>query len=177
VPTSRRISAVAAVVVLASALAGCGGDKTDSGSGTTGSSGDYCATIQSIKDDVSNGSLDNLSQADFDQLRDKVGDLEASAPADVADDWQSLGDYLGQFDSLLSDAGISLDDLQSLQSGDLPPGVDTATITRLATKLSALGTSTNIDAADKAISASAKKDCDIDLDGGGASPASEGPAS
>jgi outer membrane murein-binding lipoprotein Lpp len=171
----KKSFAVSAVVVMAVTLVGCGSsDKTDNGSG---SSGDYCDTIQSVKDEVNSSNLETMSQADFDHFRDKIGDIEASAPADVADDWHSLGDYLGQFNSLLTDAGISLDDIQSLQGGTLPPGVDAATMTQLATKISALTTSIDVDAADKAITASAKKECGIDLDATSGTPSSDSPAS
>jgi hypothetical protein len=186
----KTLTVAAATMVMTLTLVGCGGsDKTDSssgttgdsgtsaGSGTTGGSGDYCDTIQSVKDEVNSSNLQTMSQADFDHFRDKIGDIEASAPADVADDWHSLGDYLGQFNSLLTDAGISLDDIQSLQSGTLPPGVNAATMTQLATKIAALAKSIDVDAADKAITASAKKECGIDLNETSSTPSSDAPAS
>jgi hypothetical protein len=152
----------AAVALLGLSLAACGnGSSKDSGA--SGTSGSYCDTITSVQSQVK--SLDSISQADFDALTSKVTDIEASAPADVADDWKTLGDYLTQFNGLLKSSGISMDDLQSMQSGKLPPGVSSADVTKLVTQISSLSSSGDLDAADKAITASAKKDCNIDLNG------------
>jgi hypothetical protein len=169
----KKTFAVATIVLMASSLASCGGSDDDSGS----SGGGYCDSIQSVKDQVASGSFDQLSQDEFDTFQSKISDIQASAPDDVAEDWQNLGDYLNQFESLLKDAGISLDDLQSLESGGLPSGVDASQLTDLATKLQTLTSDNDIEAADKAITASAKSECGIDLDDTDSSPTSEAPAS
>jgi hypothetical protein len=173
----KKTFAVATIVIMASSLAACGGNDDDSSGSGGGAGGGYCDTIQSVKDEVASGNFDTLTQAEFDSFQSKIADIQSAAPDDVADDWQNLGDYLNQFESLLKDAGISLDDLQSLESGDLPSGVDTSDLTDLATKLQTLTKDNDIEAADKAITASAKSECDINLDDSGSTPTSEAPAS
>jgi hypothetical protein len=130
-----------------------------------------------VKDEVTSGGLDTLSQANFDSFETKINDIQAAAPDEVADDWKTFGDYLSRFNGLLKDAGLSLDDLQTMQTGGIPPGVDPSKLTQLATKLSSLSSTMDVATASKAITASAKSDCNIDLNDNGTTPSSAAPSS
>jgi hypothetical protein len=170
----KKALALATVALLASSLAACGGSDDNNSSGGTGSSGSYCDEVQAAKDAIVGGSNGSLTQANFDDLQSKLGDIEADAPGDAADDWKTFGGYLDQLEGLLKDAGLSLDDLQGLEAGQTPKGLDPAALTTLATKMSQLSSSGDLQATGKSLTASVKKDCNIDLDDDSAT-ASSGP--
>ncbi len=175
----KKTFALASIVLMGSSLVACGSSSNNSGSGSggSGSSGSYCDTLQSVKNDIASGAFNKLSQSEFDALQSKISAVQSSAPGNVSGDWKALGDYLGQFESLFKDAGLTMDDLQTLEAGHLPKGVDQSTLTTLSTKLAKLSGTANINVATTAIEKSAKSDCQIDLQDTSGTPASGAPSS
>ena len=78
-----------------------------------------------------------------------------------------LADKIDELDKILSDAGLSLDDLAGLQSGQLPEGVDMAKLQEMSTKLQAFSDTSELDPALKNIQKSLKDDCGIDTEDSG----------
>jgi hypothetical protein len=173
----KKTFALATIVLMASSVTACGSSKDDNGSGGTSGSGSYCDTLQSVKSDIVGGTFNNLSQASFDALQSKISNIQSSAPDAVSADWQTLGDYLDQFEGLFKAAGLNLDDLQGLQAGKIPDGVDPATLTKLSSQLAKLSDTGDLSAATTAIEKSAKSDCKIDLEDTSGTPASGAPSS
>lgn len=162
-PMRRTLTiAVAPALLLAGLLSGCGSDGDSSSS-----SGDYCDIAKSIKDDVNGIDLENLDDATFNQLQDNLNQLEAAAPDNVQEDWALLSDKFAELDNILSDAGLSLDDLSELQAGQLPEGVDMAKLQEMSTKMQEFSDTTEIDPAIKNIEKSLKDDCGIDTEESG----------
>lgn len=152
----KKTLALAAGVLLTVSLAACGGSGSSS-------SGDYCDLLKDAKSDVDTSDFTTLTDAKFNDLVDQIHAVEESAPSDVQDDWKTFGDVLDQFQSILSDAGISFDDLSSLQSGQLPDGVDMAKLQEAMKKLQSLDTD-SLTEAQQNIADNAKSECDITID-------------
>jgi hypothetical protein len=159
----RNVIALAAAVVLGAGLTACGG-SSDSGDSGESSSGSYCDLLQSAKDQVDQTSdLTALTDDNFNSLVDQIHEVEAAAPDDIAADWKTIVDELEEFESILADAGVSFDDLQSIEAGTIPEGVDMQKLQESLTKLQTLDT-TEVTAAQQRISDHAKSECDITLD-------------
>jgi hypothetical protein len=157
----KKTLALAAITLLAGALTACGGDS--------GNDASYCDQISSVKASVSDFDFTTLSEQQFSDLRDSLGDIEDAAPADVKDDWGTLNDAVDQLQGILSDAGLSFDDLQAIRDdpNNLPDGVDIAKLQELAQKLNDFAANADIEAATNAIQANVKDECGIDLDDSG----------
>jgi hypothetical protein len=153
---TKPISLLAAAV-LALTLTAC-----SSGDGGSSSSSGYCDQLKAAKSSVDDTNLTNLTDDKFQQLVDDVHALESSAPSSVQDDWQTFGDFIDQFQSILKDAGLSFDDLSALQNGQVPDGVSLAKLQAAGQQLQQLD-STKLAAAQQAIADNAKSECNIDL--------------
>lgn len=159
----KAMTLVPIVLLVGGLVAGCGSDDNSSG----GSNDDYCDTAKSIKDDVSNVDFETLDEKTFDQLQDNIHSLQESAPSEVEESWGVLAGKIDELDKILSDAGLSLDDLAGLQSGQLPEGVDMAKLQEMSTKLQAFSDTSDLDPALKKIQKSLKDDCGIDTEDSG----------
>lgn len=149
----RMTSLLAATVLGASLLTGCGGNDTD----------DYCKSLKQTKadfDDLEAGDFEN-----FDELTDKFDDIEDKAPDEVKDDWKVLGDAVDGLVSALEDAGVTPKDLDALsKGGDLPEGVSQEDLLAAYQKASEDLGSDKFKKAAEAIGKHANDECDIDLD-------------
>lgn len=158
----RKFSALTSVALLSTALvAGCG---SSGGGGSNSSSSGYCADIRSSAASMKAFTADN-STPDFSKLADffaKGHELADKAPSDIKDDWTTLVGAMDALTSALSDAGLKIEDLGKLMTGQVPPGVDTSKLAGLTTKLQAIG-SDNVTKAADAISKQAKDVCKVDL--------------
>jgi hypothetical protein len=166
----KKTFCVAAIMVMTAALGACGSDNKDSSDASSGGGGggDYCSTLQDTKAEFENLDFTALNEEKFDALQSKIDALQSAAPDEVKDDWGTLGDAFDQFKSLLDDAGISLDDLESMQSGGVPSGVDLKKLQQLGTKLQAFSADSGLEDASKNIEDHAKSECNISLNDSGA---------
>jgi hypothetical protein len=155
--------ALVPLMLIAGLVAGCGDDDSSSDS----SSGDYCDIARNIKDDVDSIDFENLDEAAFDQLQDNLDQLESAAPSDVKDSWALLADKFRELDTILSDAGISLDDLTDIQAGQMPEGLDMAQLQELSTKLTEFSDTSELDPALEEIQKNLKDECGIETEDDG----------
>jgi hypothetical protein len=158
----KRTAVVAAALLMGATLSACGDDGGSGGS----SGGSYCDQLQDAKDSVNDVDFTALTDATYEDLVSQFQDLEDAAPDDIADDWATLNGALAQFKDILDEAGISLDDLQGMQSGEIPDDVDLDALQQLGTKMQELTASGEFEDASDAISEHALDECDIDLDEG-----------
>jgi hypothetical protein len=146
-----------------------GGDTTNpsttSGSDSNGASGSYCDDLKSAKATVEAFGGANMNQASFDVLTGVLHNIADEAPADVSDDWNTLGDAIDSISLALQKAGISFDDLSKMgQPGG--PTLDPADLQALETALQGMD-ATGLDKASKAIDTEVKNDCGFALGVGG----------
>jgi predicted small secreted protein len=155
----RTTAIMSAVVLSAGLVAGCGGG----GDGSSSGSSDYCKDLKAAKADF--GSLDS-SSPDFDKFDDALNrfhELADEAPSDVDADWKKLDGALTTLEKALDDAGLTVEDLGKISSGQLPEGVSQEDLTELAPKLqNAFGP--DVEKASDAITKHAKSKCGVDLD-------------
>lgn len=156
----KKALGLAAAGLLTLSLTACsdGGGSSDSG-------GDYCTTLKDSQTDFAQLDPTALDEQKFNDLSDRVSELEDQAPSSVADDWGTVGDQLDKFKSLLDEAGIGLDDLQSLQQNKVPEGVDPAKLQAMIPKMQEFASDPSLEEAQQAIKDNAKTECDITLGG------------
>ncbi len=175
--------AAAASAVLLALLAGCGDDSDGGGSeaGDTASTestspesalDDYCALL-----DDTRGEFENFGgAAAFDRLGElqaALEDVAAVAPDEIADDWDVLLAGFEEVEATLDEVGITPQQLEELQQGQLPEGVDPDELRAAFTELEA--NTQEVQPANDAISAHAKDECGITLEEGGAAEPTEEP--
>ncbi len=149
-----KISLVlAGTVLLGSTLVACGG-------GGDGENSDYCKDVKKASK-----TFGNLSSGDVGQL-DKAfatfHKLADEAPSDIKDDWKKLDGAITTVEKALKDAGLKFSDLDEIQKGQVPPGVDVAKLQGLASQMTKLN-SADFTKASKAIDKHASKTCKVDL--------------
>lgn len=154
----RRILGVTtAILVTMGVVSGCGGDD----SGTSGSGG-YCGDLQTAKDSFL-GLLDNqIGQDTFEQLRESLHTLTAEAPAAVKDEWTTFSTAVDKFAAAMDKAGLTMDDMRDMGTGQMSGGTDMKTAMDAAAALGAASVST----AQSRIAAHALKACKVDLNSG-----------
>lgn len=152
----RILSAVAAAAFGLCLLTACGDDSGDKAAG----SGDYCKDLKSTKKEV-----DALKDGDFSDLQkttDAMHKLADEAPDEIKKDWDTLVKGVDKLVAALKKAGLDDADMATLQSGQIPDGVDMAALQGLMTEIQALDTPEFQKAGD-AINKHAKDECDVDL--------------
>ena len=155
-----RMNAVIGSVTLAftaTLLVACGSD----GSGSS-SSGSYCDDLKADKTYFESLSGSNADLSNLDTVFTKVHALADEAPDSVSDDWKTLDDAISTIETAFKDAGIKASDLEAMQKGQVPKGVDLSKLQELAPKLQALS-SGDVTTAANNIAADAKKNCGVDL--------------
>jgi hypothetical protein len=158
--TNTVIGAVA-LTLATTVLTACGGGG-DSGSSASG--GDYCSELKADKAYFESFNGDNPDLSKLDEVFTRMHQLADDAPSDVADDWKTLDTAITTMETALKEAGLKPSDLASLQSGQLPQGVDPSKLQALLPKLQALS-SADVSAAGDAITKNAKDQCGVDLNG------------
>jgi len=155
----RRFSALTAIVLLGTGLVtGCG--SSSGGSSSSAYCKDLKSSAASIKTFTAGSTPDFTKLSDF---IDKAHELAKKAPSDIKDDWAVMVSAMDALTSTLNEAGIKIEDLGTLMSGQLPDGVDPSKLAGLTTKLQAIG-SDKVQKAGDAISKQAKDTCKVDLD-------------
>ena len=156
----KRILSAAAVAALGLSLfTACGDD--DGGGSASGGGDDYCKDLKSAKkslDSIEGGDLSNFSDT-----ADQIHKLRDEAPGDIEDDWKVLSDGFDKILDAFEKAGLSEEDIEKLQSGQMPEDVDMAELQSAMTEIQDLGGEEFTKAGD-AIAKHAKDKCGIDLD-------------
>ncbi|MFL6105705.1 MAG: hypothetical protein ACJ72L_01985 [Marmoricola sp.] len=157
----RRFSALTATaVVVAGLVTGCG----SGGGNDSSSSSSYCKELKASAATVKSFTANN-STPDFSKFADFINeahDLADKAPSEVKADWTTMVGAMDQLTSALDDAGIKLEDMSKLVSGQVPDGVDATKLAGLSSKLQEIG-SDKVTKAGDAISKHAKDTCKVDL--------------
>jgi len=149
----HKLVLLAAATLLSGVLTGCGGgdsEATDS----------YCDSLKDAKADIE--TLDAGDVAKFDEAFKTIHDLADEAPDEVKDDWEVLDGALSDMETALNDAGLKLSDLEGLQSGQLPEGVDQAKLAALGQKMQDIA-SDEVQKAGDNIDKHAEDECGIKL--------------
>jgi hypothetical protein len=134
-----------------------------SDSGGSESGGDYCDTLKSSQSELTDLDPTAFTEDKFSALQDKLDQLEDEAPSEVQDDWGTAGEQIEKFRSLLDEAGIDFDDIQTLKQNQMPEGVDMAKLQALIPKLQQFSQDPSLDNALEAIRKNAKSECNITL--------------
>lgn len=156
----KRTWVAASVLMVAVSLSGCGSDD----GGGSDSSEQYCDLLASAKSDF--GGLDNLETMDsgqFDSMLTRIQEIEDAAPDEVSAEWDTLNGTFQRVKEVLSEAGLSFDDLQGISRGDMPPDFDMSKMQELETKMTELNADTDLEATNEKIKEHAKSECDITL--------------
>ena len=155
----RILSAAAAAALGLCLLTACGDDA--GGGKAAGSGGDYCSDLKDAKKEV-----DALKGGDFSDLEettDAMHELADEAPDAIKDDWETLVNGVDKLVEALKKAGLDDDDMATLQSGQIPDGVDMAALQGLMAEIQGLDTE-DFTAAGDNINKHAKDECGVDLD-------------
>lgn len=148
----KTLAALAPLTLVAGLLTGCGGSDNSA----------YCDDLKADK-----AQFESMSGGDISQLGDafdKMHELAAEAPDEVKDEWKTVDDALTSIEDALKAAGMSVDDLAAMQSGQLPEGVDMAKLQELTPKLQAIS-GTEMAKATEAIDKNAQDVCGVTLTG------------
>ncbi len=175
----KKTWALASLVMMAGSLAACGDSGGDGGTDSVTNQGaDYCEQVQSLKDDSNDLDFTAMGEDTFDGFRGAVGDIADSAPSDIQDEWSTLGTTLDEFQTILTDAGLTFDDFQALAEDptNLPEDVDMAKLQEVGTKMGDVVSQGDLQAATESIVTEVKTECDIDLNDS-AGPADTPPSS
>ena len=153
---------LAGLVLAAGVLTGCGGGDADTGATDTET---YCTQLKADKEYFNAFGGGDVDPSQFGEALDRFHGLADAAPDDIAPQWDVLDGTLSEIERALAEAGIKAEDLEGLQEGEIPEGVDMGKLAGLAPKLQELNSPELQDAA-KAIQTHAKDTCDVNLDGG-----------
>lgn len=165
----RKTAIAVGALMLGATLSACGGGDGDSSSG-----GSYCDQLEDAKQSVEDVDFTALDDQSFEDLQSQFQDLQDAAPDEVKGDWETLTGALDEFQQAFEDAGITLDDLQGLQEGQLPEGVDLQALQDLGTKLQDFNADNSFNDAAEAIRQNAQDECGIDLNEGTDGSSDEG---
>lgn len=154
----RTTAILSTLLLSAGLLTGCGGG---------GSSSDaYCDDLKAAK-----AQFDALDSGtpDFNEL-DKAfktfHGLADDAPSEVADEWKTLDGAITDLEKGLEDVGLTVKDLGSITSGQIPEGMTQEDLTKALPKLQTAFKSLDDDKVQKAadeIEKHAKSECNIKL--------------
>ena len=155
----RKISvSIAGLLLGAGLLTACGG-----GGGSEASDGpDYCDQLKEAKAQLENFESTNPDFGEMDKALDTMHDLAGNAPDEVAADWKVVDEGVTTVETALEDAGVTMEDLGKIQTGQMPEGVDMAKLQELAPKLQELSDAKFQKATDN-IEKHAKDECNVDL--------------
>jgi hypothetical protein len=156
----KKIFALAATLPLALSLSACGGDD-DGGFDESA----YCDAYESAQTDLSEADLTAMNNVTFSEIKTQVVELRTASPPELEDEWNTIANAFDEFQNILEDNGLSIDDLSALGEGQLPEGVDQQTIQELGTRLQEFSESSGLSEATEAIQNDAETRCDIPAEG------------
>ena len=151
---TRRRAATLSVLVAASGLfVACGGTDTPEADG-------YCASVADAEADFAVLQAGDVAQ--FDDAFRALHELAKESPEAIDRDWKVLDGAIGDLESALSAAGLTVTDLDAVGAGNLPEDLDPRDLDALLTDLEALA-SDDVAAAADAIERHAFEECDVEL--------------
>ncbi len=156
----KILGAGAAVLMTVTVLAGCGGGD-DGGS----SSGSYCDDVQAAKTTVTSLGDADVDQATFDKMTTSVHTIADEAPSDVQDDWNTISDALDTFNTAMTDAGLTFDNIKDLGKPG-GPTIDPSKLQAITAAAGKLDTGALTTATDN-INKQVKSECGFELNIGG----------
>jgi hypothetical protein len=163
----KKTFGLAAAAVLTFALSACGDDNGGDGGSGGYDEAAYCDAYKSAESEFEDADFSQLDEETFGQLQDKVTEMREKAPEDLKDEWETFEGALDEFQTLLSDAGLSLEDLSNISDpSDLPEGVTIEDLQELGTKMQDFAENNDIQSATDAIEKDAETRCDIPAEGG-----------
>jgi hypothetical protein len=158
----RPALAAASVALLAGSLSACGGGADNHNSGSDNSVQQYCSTLRSVKNDLTNlSSVMGNAGGGLQKAMNDFKKLQDRAPAAVRDDWATVNDKLTRMRQILSGAGLSMQDLTRISQGKAPPHIDPAKLRQAMHKMQGVTTGTSLENAYRAIAAHAKRECHL----------------
>ena len=87
---------------------------------------DYCDQLKDAKERID--AIDEGDFGNFEELSDTVNDLADAAPDEIKDDWEVLKEGFDAILAAFEKAGIDAEDFEAIQNGEIPEGVDMATL-------------------------------------------------
>ncbi|MBM7506357.1 hypothetical protein JOE61_000171 [Nocardioides salarius] len=142
----------AAVLSLPLALGACSsGDDVEA----------YCAELADSVDEL--GALGSGGDVSFGEVADAFDQLGDAAPDEVAEQWETLNEGLAEVEDRLDEAGLSMDELDTMMSGEGDPEADLEKLEAMGSALEGLE-GEELDAAGEEIEEHALAECDITLE-------------
>ena len=152
----RLLTAAATAVLGLGLLAGCGDAE-----GSAAGPGDYCADLGAAQDELN--SLSGGDVSSLEETLDQLATLRDEAPEAIAADWEVLHDAFERIVGAFRDAGLSAEDIEAIQSGQVPDGVDQQALQDAYAEITELSSDEELTDALEAIRAHAQDECDIEL--------------
>ncbi len=156
----RTTAILSTVVLSASLLAGCGSD------GGGSSAADYCDDLKAAKSDFAALESDTPDFKAFEDALDTFHELADAAPSEVEAEWKTMDKAFTALTDGLEDAGLSLEDLGTISSGQMPDGMTAEEVQKVMPELQKTFESLSTDEVEKAgdkIEKHAKDECGVDL--------------
>lgn len=160
----KKTFGLVAAAVLTVALGACGDDGDSGGGGTDEAA--YCDAFESARSKFDDTDFTQLDSQTFDDVKQEFSDVRDQAPEEIQGEWETLEGALDEFEQILSDAGLSLDDLTSIQNGEIPDNFDMSKLQDLQENMSAFAENNEFQQAADAIQKDAETRCDIPTEGG-----------
>lgn len=152
---NRKLAMASVSVLLTGLLTACGGS-----SGGGNDTDAYCDSLKSAKDAMSQ--LQGATGTDLEKAFDQIDELADEAPDAVEADWEKIDDAVEAIKDALDKAGVKLSDLDKIEQGQIPKGLDMSKLQQLSQDLQKLSTTDLKEAGDN-IAKHAKDECGIDL--------------
>jgi hypothetical protein len=159
-------------------LTGCGGgdggEATDDGTAAAASSGDYCALVKELTEQTKASIAEpdqDYTEADLARDKERLTTIAAAAPKAVSADWKTLVEASRKtqkvFQAALKAAGIGFDEFMKAQrTGQVPDGITAEQMSAISATMQGPADEAGAEAAtkaSKAVTAHAKKACDVDM--------------
>lgn len=155
----RTTAFLSTVVLSASLLAGCGSDGGNSAEA-------YCDDLKAAKADFEALESDTPDFDAFSDALDTFHKLADAAPSEVEAEWKTMDTAFTALEDGLEDAGLTLEDLGTISSGQMPEGMTAEEVQKIMPELQATFQKLSTDKVEKAgdkIEKHAKSECDVDL--------------
>ena len=110
----RTQTTLAALALALASLTACGSDADSA----------YCKELKTDKTYFESFEGSDPDFAKIDEAFDRMHSLAEKAPDDVADDWKVLDKAFTSITAALKEAGITFADIEKMQKGQIPKGVD-----------------------------------------------------